>query len=48
MGQKVNPIGLRVGINKDWDANWFAEKKDVARFINNDNKIRKFLDSQRR
>ncbi len=48
MGQKVNPIGLRVGINKDWDANWFAEKKDVARFIKNDNKIRKFLDSQRR
>lgn len=48
MGQKVNPIGLRVGVNKDWDANWFAEKKDVARFINNDNKIRKFLDSQRR
>ena len=48
MGQKVNPIGLRVGINKDWDANWYAEKKDVARFISNDNKIRKFLDSQRR
>lgn len=27
MGQKVNPIGLRVGVNKDWEANWFVEKK---------------------
>ena len=30
MGQKVNPIGMRVGINKDWDATWFASKKDFA------------------
>lgn len=29
MGQKVNPIGLRVGVNKDWEANWFADKKRI-------------------
>ena len=33
MGQKVNPIGLRVGVNKDWEANWFAEKKDFAKYL---------------
>ena len=27
MGQKVSPIGLRIGINKDWDAKWYANKK---------------------
>ena len=29
MGQKVNPIGLRLGINKDWQSNWYADSKDV-------------------
>jgi len=43
MGQKVNPIGLRVGVNKDWEANWFAEKKDFGTLLNKDNKIRKYL-----
>jgi len=43
MGQKVNPIGLRVGINKDWSANWFANKKEFGVLLNKDNKIRKFL-----
>ena len=43
MGQKVNPIGLRVGVNKDWSANWFANKKEFGVLLNKDNKIRKFL-----
>lgn len=43
MGQKVNPIGLRIGINKDWEAKWYADKKDVAKYLENDVKIRKFL-----
>lgn len=43
MGQKVSPIGLRLGINKNWESRWFANKKDFARFLNNDVKIRKFL-----
>jgi len=43
MGQKVNPIGLRVGVNKDWEANWFANKKEFGVLLNKDNKIRKYL-----
>lgn len=43
MGQKVSPVGLRIGINKDWEAKWYANKKDVSKYLNNDIKIRKFL-----
>lgn len=43
MGQKVSPIGLRVGINKSWDSTWFASKEDFAKFLLEDNKIRNFL-----
>ncbi|OOB79122.1 MAG: 30S ribosomal protein S3 [Epulopiscium sp. Nuni2H_MBin003] len=43
MGQKVNPHGLRVGIIKDWDARWYADKKDFADYLVEDNKIRKFI-----
>ena len=43
MGQKVSPIGLRVGINKGWDSAWIAKKSDVAKFILEDNKIRKTI-----
>ena len=43
MGQKVNPIGLRVGINKDWESRWFANKKDFGALLNKDIKIREFL-----
>ena len=43
MGQKVNPIGLRVGVNKDWEANWFANKKEFGVLLNKDNKIRNYL-----
>ena len=43
MGQKVNPIGLRTGINKDWQAKWYANKKDFGIFLARDNKIREFI-----
>ncbi|MBE6138672.1 MAG: 30S ribosomal protein S3 [Firmicutes bacterium] len=43
MGQKVSPIGLRIGINKTWESNWYADNKDFAKFLNNDVKIRRFL-----
>jgi small subunit ribosomal protein S3 len=45
MGQKVNPNGLRLGINKDWQSRWFATK-DYAKFLNEDIKIRSVLDDQ--
>ena len=43
MGQKVNPIGLRTGVNKDWNSKWYASKKDFATFLNRDVLIRKHL-----
>ena len=42
MGQKVNPNGLRLGVNKNWQSNWFADK-DYAVKLNNDIKIREYL-----
>jgi len=42
MGQKVNPHGLRLGINKEWDSVWYAEK-DFAKFILEDHNLRKFI-----
>lgn len=42
MGQKVNPIGLRLGINKGWSSKWFAEKK-YGDLVHQDIKLRKFL-----
>lgn len=43
MGQKVNPIGLRIGVNKDWDSKWFASKKDFGDLLNKDIKIREYI-----
>lgn len=43
MGQKVSPIGLRIGINKDWQAKWFAPKNEVPGLLKKDIKIRNFL-----
>ena len=43
MGQKVNPIGLRIGINKDWESKWYADKKNTPKLLENDVKIRNFL-----
>lgn len=43
MGQKVNPHGLRVGIIKEWDAKWYANDRDFADLLIEDNKIREFI-----
>ena len=43
MGQKVNPHGLRVGVIKDWNAKWYADKKTFAANIVEDQKIREFI-----
>ena len=42
MGQKVNPIGLRLGINRTWDSRWYADT-DYSRLLFEDLKIRNFL-----
>ena len=46
MGQKVNPNGLRLGITKDWESNWCANKRDFGDTLNKDIKIRKFLEKE--
>ena len=43
MGQKVNPIGLRLGINRNWSSRWYPNWQRVPAFIAEDDKIRKFL-----
>ncbi len=43
MGQKVNPNGFRVGVIRDWNTRWYANKKDFANFLIEDKKIRDFL-----
>lgn len=45
MGQKVSPISMRLGVNKDFQANWYADK-DFAKYLNEDIKIRKYLETQ--
>ena len=44
MGQKVSPVGMRVGINKDWNSRWFADDKEFHVFLNEDIKVRKYLE----
>ena len=46
MGQKVSPVGMRIGINKSWESTWYADNKDFAKYLNNDNKIRKCLEKK--
>ena len=46
MGQKVNPIGLRVGVNRNWDSRWYANDKDFAGLLHEDIKIREFLSKE--
>ena len=43
MGQKVNPIGFRLGVRRNWSARWYANKNDYSKFIEEDNLIRGFL-----
>lgn len=44
MGQKVSPVGLRIGVIRDWDSRWYADKKDVADLLHEDLKIRALLE----
>jgi len=46
MGQKVNPVGLRLGINRTWDSRWFADGKDYGELLHEDVKIRSMLEKQ--
>ena len=46
MGQKINPIGLRVGINRTWDSRWFAGKNEYGNLLHEDIEIRKELMKQ--
>jgi small subunit ribosomal protein S3 len=43
MGQKVNPHGMRVGVIKDWDSRWYADKNNFARYLVEDKKIRDYV-----
>jgi small subunit ribosomal protein S3 len=43
MGQKINPIGLRLGVNRTWDSRWFASKAEYGKLLHEDMKIREVL-----
>ena len=43
MGQKINPVGLRLGINRTWDSRWFADGPDYGRLLHEDIKVRRAL-----
>ena len=43
MGQKVNPVGFRLGINRGWDSVWYAKKKDFGNYLIEDFKIREYI-----
>jgi small subunit ribosomal protein S3 len=43
MGQKVNPIGLRLGINKTWKSRWYVDPKEYAATLHEDLKLRRAL-----
>lgn len=43
MGQKVNPIGLRLGINQNWRSRWFATRRDYPKLLNEDLRVRSFV-----
>ncbi|MBX2806599.1 MAG: 30S ribosomal protein S3 [Hyphomicrobiales bacterium] len=48
MGQKVNPIGLRLGINRTWDSRWYADRDEYGALLQEDLRIRKFIAKTRR
>ena len=43
MGQKTNPIGLRIAVNKDWRSKWYANKKEFGELLYEDKRIRDIL-----
>ncbi len=46
MGQKVNPIGFRVGVIRNWDSVWYENKKNYAKFLHEDLRIKKFVEKE--
>lgn len=46
MGQKVNPISLRLQVNKDWRSKWFANRRDYAKYLKEDLAVRKMIDDK--
>ncbi|MEK9795806.1 MAG: 30S ribosomal protein S3, partial [Alphaproteobacteria bacterium] len=46
MGQKINPIGLRLGINRTWDSRWFADGGDYGKLLLEDLELRKELENR--
>ena len=45
MGQKVSPVGIRLGIIRDWDSKWYANKAEVPALLHEDLKIRKVMEA---
>lgn len=43
MGQKVSPVGLRVGVNRDWDSRWYANDQDFAGLLHEDIRVREYI-----
>lgn len=48
MGQKVNPIGFRLSVRRNWESRWFASKRDYGTYVEEDYRIRRFLKSKLR
>jgi small subunit ribosomal protein S3 len=48
MGQKVNPIGLRIGIIKNWSSIWYEDKKNYSKYVHEDLKIQKFIEKEQK
>jgi len=46
MGQKINPVGFRVGISRDWSSKWFFDKSEYSKYTVEDHKIRRYLESK--
>jgi len=47
MGQKVNPIGFRLGVNRDWRSRWYASPQDLPGFLHSDLEIRNYVKKKR-
>ena len=48
MGNKTHPVGIRLGISADWNSTWYANNRDYASFLNNDIKVREFIQKELR
>ncbi|MGH7238134.1 MAG: 30S ribosomal protein S3, partial [Candidatus Saccharimonadales bacterium] len=46
MGQKVNPISMRLQVNKDWRSKWFVNKRDYAKYLDSDLRVRRLIDTK--